>query len=100
MEGNGWEDKERKKPKKRRSNLEAYFTSLLSLNKEANVIPTYLPLESRLFCHHLVKLLYLGKKRHPLSSRRGSVETNLMSIHEDTGLIPGLAQWVKDPALP
>ena len=43
---------------------------------------------------HNLKVLEAG------SSHCSSAVTNLTSIHEDWGSIPGLTQWVKDLALP
>ena len=46
--------------------------------------------------------IYPGKKKFKkihVRSCCGSAIMNLTSIHEDSGLVLGLTQWVKDPVL-
>ena len=48
----------------------------------------------------LISILFVHLKTIIRSSHHGSVVLKLTSIHEDTGFITGLAQWVNDLALP
>ena len=48
----------------------------------------------------LIKSEPTFKNLHFRSSPHGTVEMNPTRNHEAAGLIPGLAQWVKEPALP
>ena len=54
-------------------------------------------------CIHMWKgkiIRQTNKQNKPGSSRCGAMEMNPARNHGVSGLIPGLAQWLKGPALP
>ena len=60
----------------------------LKKNKIMLFVETWVELE-------IVILSEVSQSEKDSSSHRGLVETNLTSIHEHAGSIPGLAQWVR-----
>ena len=73
---------------------------IISLILHAVSVGRYMQTTKRKYCQP--RILYPANdplRMKERSSSCGSAKTNLIRIPEDAGLIPGLAQCIKDPPL-
>ena len=89
-----WPEKEKRKKKKKKVPEECSGAKMVfSTNGAGGIGKPYV--KQRTLTYTVCKK---SLKTDHRSSRCGSAVTNPTSIHEDMDLIPGPAEWVKDPA--
>ena len=87
-------NRDSRRRRKRKGNQKENFPNLKETDihiQEAQRVPNKMNLNPTL--RHRIKMAEVR------SSHCGTVETNLTSIHEAAGSIPGLSQWVGDLVL-